>query len=431
MPRSSKDIAKRLRFDHRPRRDAFRRLYLPVGLAACAAAAGLWIGFGRTAGPRQYSPGPLSPAHATFGDRCEHCHVSFASTPNDKCLACHSPRVHSKFEVAAPACADCHVEHRAPDLFLAVSDHTCVACHTAVHSTREPPIAAHIASLADHPELTPLRPGQRDPTALRFNHQLHLTSKDVREPAGERKPLTCESCHGIAADGRYMQPIRFATHCQRCHALQVKEAPAPIGEIEAPHDKPELVRQGLTDALLVLGAQRPKELFAAEQEIFIPGQVPRGALDDSKSIQEFQRKWLARLESELYRPFVDHAPLLDNNKYCFLCHVAGAAPGPAGLPTIEPSTPPARWLQRAEFSHRKHDELPCRTCHPDVEHSTLTSETNLPSVRVCQQCHIDAQPQSAGTRCTLCHLYHDTSKHPELRAKDRPMLTLEHVLGTN
>ena len=62
MPRTSKDIAKRLRFDHRPRRDAFRRLYLPVGAAVCAAAVGLWVGFGRTVGSRQYSPGPVSPA---------------------------------------------------------------------------------------------------------------------------------------------------------------------------------------------------------------------------------------------------------------------------------------------------------------------------------------------------------------------------------
>lgn len=425
MPRSSRDIAKRLRFDHRPWRDVFRRRYFAVGVAACAAAAGLWIAFGRTAGPRQYSPGPLSPAHATFGDRCEHCHVAFAATPNDKCLACHSPRVHSTFEVAPPACAECHVEHRAPELFLAASDRTCLACHAALRSTREPPIAVHVASFADHPEFTPLRPGRRDPTALRFNHELHLTSKDVREQ------LTCDKCHVVAADGRTMLPIRFDTHCQRCHELKVKEAPAPIGDIEAPHDKPELVRQGLTEALLVLGAQRPKELFAADQPVFIPGQAPRGAIDDSKSIQEFERRWLARIEGELYRPFVDQAPLLENNKYCFLCHVEGTGSGPDNLPLVEESTPPARWLLHAEFSHRKHDALPCKTCHVDVERSTLTSETNLPGLHVCQQCHVEALPQSAGTRCTLCHLYHDTSKHPEQRAKNQPKLTLERLLGTD
>ncbi len=39
MARSSKDIAKRLRFDLRPRPDAFRRWYLAVGLAACLLGA--------------------------------------------------------------------------------------------------------------------------------------------------------------------------------------------------------------------------------------------------------------------------------------------------------------------------------------------------------------------------------------------------------
>ena len=423
MPRSSKDIAKRLRFEARPRRDSFRRLYLPVGLAACVASIGLWVTLRRTTGEREYLPGPVTPAHATFGDRCAHCHVSFAAVPNDKCLACHTARVHSEFEVETPACASCHVEHRPADVTLAVSDRACIACHGALRSKRTPAIAVHISGFADHPELSPLRPDRHDPTALRFNHELHLTSKDVQEH------LACTTCHVIAADGRYMRPILFETDCRRCHELKVREAPAPIGDLEAPHRKPDIVREGLTTALLTLGAQRPKEIFAAEQQIFIPGQAPRGAIDDSKSIQEFQRKWLPRLEGELYRPFVDQPPLLENNKYCFLCHVGSAAAGSDGLPVIEASKPPARWLEHAEFSHRKHDELPCRTCHPDVERSRSTSDTNLPSVRVCQQCHADTLQQSAGTRCALCHLYHDTSKHPELRSKDRPILTMDRLLG--
>ena len=423
MPRASKDIAKRLRFDHRPRRDLFRRLYFAVSLAACAAGAGLWLMLGRTTGDRQYLPGPVSPAHATFGDQCARCHVSFASAPNDKCLACHAPRTHSQFEVDTPVCRDCHVEHRAPDLFLPVSDRACVGCHSTLRSTRAPPIAAHITSFADHPELTPLRPGQHDATALRFNHELHLTSKDIRDP------LTCGSCHVVSADGRTMQRIKFEPHCKRCHELKVKEAPVPIGDLEAPHDTPEAVRDGLGRALLVLGAERPKELFAADQQIFIPGQAPRGPIDESKSLQEFQRKWLAGLEAELYRPFVDQPPLLENNKYCFLCHVQGTGAGANGLPVIEETKLPARWLMRAEFSHRRHDKLPCKTCHGAVEHSTLTSDTNLPNLRVCLQCHVDALPQSAGTQCTLCHLYHDTSRHPELRQKGQPAVSLDRLLG--
>ncbi len=428
MPRSSKDIAKRLRFDHRPRRDTFRRFAVAAGLAACVAAVGLWIAFTRAVGERQYLPGPVSPAHATFGDQCAHCHVAFASTPNTTCLDCHAPRVHSEFEVETPPCRDCHVEHRAPDLLLAVSDRACVGCHAALRSTRQPAIATHIQGFADHPPFTPLRPGQRDTAALRFNHALHLSSEKVSD-ANDREPLACANCHVVGGDGGTMVRIEFERHCQRCHDLKVKNAPAPIGDLEAPHDTPPAVRDGLKRALLVLGAEQPQAIFAATQKVFIPGQPPRGPIDESKSLQEFQRTWVAKLEEELYRPFVDQAPLLDNNKYCFLCHVPGAGAGADGLPVVEETALPARWLARAEFSHRTHDKLPCKTCHADVEHSASTSDTNLPGLRVCLQCHIDTLPQSAGTQCTLCHLYHDTSKHPETRPTAQPVLTLERLLG--
>jgi predicted CXXCH cytochrome family protein len=428
MPRSSKDIAKRLRFDHRPRRDLFRRLYLPVGLIACGVGAALWVAFGRTAGERQYLPGPVSPAHATFGDRCAHCHVSFASVPNGKCLDCHAPRVHSEFEVETPACRDCHIEHRAPNLLLTVSNRACVGCHRDLHSRRQLTIAAHITGLADHPEFTPLRPDAHDTTALRFNHELHLTSEDVSN-ANDHKPLVCADCHVVSRDGGTMIRVEYEPHCQRCHNLKVKQAPGPIGDLEAPHDTPQAVRSGLTRSLLVLGAQQPEALFLSTQKVFIPGQPLRGAIDESKSLQEFQRKWLAQLETELYAPFVDQAPLLDNNKYCFLCHVEGEGRDAAGFPVVQETKLPARWLARAEFSHRKHDKLPCKACHGDLTHSSLTSDTNLPSLKVCQQCHVDTLPQSAGTQCTLCHLYHDTSKHPETHSKDQPQLTLEHLLG--
>jgi hypothetical protein len=419
MPLSSKDIAKRLRFDHRPRRDRFRRLYAPTAIAACMAGVALWVGLGRTIGTRQYSPGPLTAAHATFGDRCEQCHVRFASAPDAKCLDCHAPGSHSEFQVDAPPCRDCHVEHTHGDARIRISDRPCVACHRALASSRqgEPAIAAHIARFADHPQPVALREGRADPTALRFNHELHLTSRDVREH------LTCDRCHVVAPDGTSMAPITFAAHCQRCHEMKVKEAPVPIGEIEAPHDKPAAVRAGLSAALLLLGAQRPREIFTADQQVFIPGQPPRGPVDESKSLQEFQRKWTGRLEAELYRPFVDQPPLLENNKYCFLCHIPGTANDADGLPTIAPSTPPARWLLRSEFSHRKHAELPCATCHKDVEHSRDTADTNLPRMEVCQQCHVDARPQSAGTACVTCHRYHahGDAAHP------RPMLTLERL----
>ena len=86
---------------------------------------------------------------------------------------------------------------------------------------------------------------------------------------------------------------------------------------------------------------------------------------------------------------------------------------------------PSRWLPRGEFSHRRHDKLPCRTCHPAVEQSERTADVNLPRHAVCVQCHADGVAQSAGTECVLCHRYHDTGTPPAAS----PAITLEQLLG--
>lgn len=422
MARSSKDLAKRLRFDHRPRPDAFRRWYWLAALVACLLAAAAWLGFGAVVGERQYLPGPLTPAHATFGERCAHCHVSFASTPDEKCLTCHSPRVHSEFELAAPACRDCHVEHRGGDLLLTSNDRACVDCHANLQSRRTPQVATRITGFADHPEFAPLRAGAGDPTALRFNHRLHLSSANLNEK------LACASCHVAEADGRYMRPIVFETHCERCHALQVTEGvPAPMSEIKAPHVAPAEIRPALSAALLALGARRADEIFAADRSVLLPGRAARGPIDESQSLLEFQRKYLGLFEAALYHPFVDSAPLLENNQHCFLCHVQGddTTDEGAGLPLVVETKLPARWLPRGGFSHRRHDKLPCATCHPAVEESEATADVNLPAPQVCAQCHADEVSQSAGTECTLCHVYHD-ARAPHAAS---PLLTIDTLVA--
>lgn len=403
MARSSKDIAKRLRFDHRPRADPFRRWYWLLAIVACLLAGAGWLALDAAIGERQYLPGPLTAAHATFGDRCAHCHVSFASTPDEKCETCHSPRVHSEFEVATPACRDCHIEHRREELLTSLSDRACVDCHADLKTTHATEVAAAIGGFEDHPQFAPLREDDSDTTALRFNHQLHLTSDDVNEE------LVCTSCHVVEDDGRYMRPIVFERHCERCHALQVTEVPSPMSEVKAPHLTPAEIRPALSEALLALGARRGADIFAADRTVLLPGRAERGPIDESRSLQEFQRKYLGLLEAALYRPFADSPPLLENNKHCFLCHVQGESPGAGELPVVVETKLPARWLMRGEFSHWRHDKMPCATCHPGIERSTLTAQVNLPKLEVCAQCHADDAAQSAGTDCVLCHTYHDTS----------------------
>ena len=428
MARTSKDLARRLRFDHFPRPDFFRRHYLLSGLVATVAAVLLAFAFTGVWRQRQYLPGPVSQNHATFGDRCEKCHSSFRTVANSACLKCHPGRTHSKFEVKAPECGDCHVEHRPTPVFLSVSTRSCVHCHGELQTTRPAPavIQTNISTFSGHPVFTPFRKGHGDAAALRFNHKIHLTSdKIVPETVGPTGKLECPDCHKPDVRGMYMQPIVFETHCKRCHE---QKPPNPIGGIEAKHEAPDVVRNDLIAQLSVLGIQNAETIFKG-RESTLPGISNRPALSQAQSLQAYLPEELAKIEAALYRPFDDRAPLIEQNKLCFLCHLSDGESAPGELPKIKEIKIPHRWLERAEFSHRRHDLIDCKTCHDRIESSERTSDVNLPKKDLCLRCHRDTGHQSAGTACMLCHLYHDTSKHPEIRTAKLKTVTLDVLTG--
>lgn len=421
--RSSKELAKRLRFDHFPRSDRVQRWYFAVSLVAIIAGLGLWQSLDQRVGQRLYSPGPVQASHATFGDRCQRCHSGFRAVKNDACTECHALGSHSELETSVPECLSCHMEHRGPQDLHAIGARACVECHGNLASKRPASIETAVGSFASHPQFAPLR-GRGDLAAVRFNHRLHLSSTKV--PAADK--LACASCHQPAADGGLMQPIRFATHCQRCHRQQ---PPNPFGAIEAPHAAPEAIRAALQAQLLTIAAEAPDRIFAPRPSN-LPGVAPRAPLAAAATLRDFNAEWRARLEAALYQPFDPTSPLLEHNHYCFLCHVesgsrADSATVPQPLAVLEETKIPGRWLQRGGFAHRAHDRLACSTCHAAVEQSEQTSDVNLPGKEVCQRCHVDGVRQSAGTQCSLCHLYHDTSKHPELRKA--PPVTFELLTG--
>jgi hypothetical protein len=432
MARASKDLAKRLRFDRFPRPDAFRRWYWLVGMLCVAAGLAGWYALHTTTQQRQYLPGPVSQGHASFGARCETCHEPYAGVPTKACLSCHADRTHSNVEVKTPDCASCHVEHRKTGVFLAVANASCVDCHGALATTKtEPEVERSIRGFADHPELGPLRPGQRDEAAIRFDHKIHLVSTKI---ATEDK-LACASCHVVAANGGLMQPIVFEPHCERCHG---QAGLGPDSSVEVMHETPEIVREDLKAKLLFAAVNNPDGIFGSTDP-GLPGRVRRDPLDAATSLAAFidptnARSALAKAEAKLYAPLdatggEGATSLLDNNKYCFLCHDPDGDQAAGELPRIKPSKIPPRWLVRGEFSHRTHDLLTCEHCHPDVRESTETAAVNLPAKAVCARCHIDGETQSAGTSCMLCHLYHDTSKDHLLRDGRRKEISIEAIFG--
>ena len=436
--RSSKDLAARLRFDRFPRPDFFRRRYFLVGAIVAAAGLGLWFFLRSTGGDLPYMPGPVTQNHATFGQRCESCHDPFQNIQNAACLSCHPSRAHSEFVVADAECRACHVEHLGDTGMLDVSNRACVSCHGDLQTKRDAPaVARDIASFAVHPEFAPLRAGATDLAALRFNHNIHLTSDKVRQAAPESeqcapyKVLECQSCHQVDVTGKLMRKVTFDKDCRCCHAQDVQ---GPIGSIEAPHKAPDVIRRDLTAKLLILGVSRANEIFSS-RETSLPGVRDRGPIDESKTLEAYQRNWISKLETALYEPFKDQAPLLENNKNCFLCHVAEKPYVPGGaaggeLPVLKPSGMPQRWLVHSEFGHRKHEMVRCEDCHAAVRQSAATGDVNLPGKALCEQCHGADAVTSAGTDCVLCHLYHDTSKDLGLRARAQLPIPVAVLLGT-
>ena len=120
MARSSKDIAKRLRFDHRPRADPFRRWYWLAGAARLRARRrAAWFGFARDA--------RRAPVPARSGDRgARHLRRPLRALSRRLRLGAERevPRLPRaapctrEFEVDTPACRDCHIEHRRDDLLV-------------------------------------------------------------------------------------------------------------------------------------------------------------------------------------------------------------------------------------------------------------------------------------------------------------------------
>jgi mono/diheme cytochrome c family protein len=282
MPRvrTAKGLAQRIDLQYFKKLYGFRRWRLLLSIAVPLLAAGWLLGERVSRKSAPYSAGPVSSAHAVFGQNCALCHVrgaGFSAGVQDKaCLACHDAPVHNVRQTVTPACSSCHLEHKGSLHLVATTDAACTQCHGDLHVKEgELKYDPHISGFDhNHPQFFSLRQGHFDPGTINLNHHAHL-QPTLRGPNGQVQ-MQCSDCHRPAGlhqpwpyslatlqpvaqstsaaspsatvqphlpqpkrsfaatgNGHYMAPILYADQCAACHTLQFDPLiaePAPHGD---------------------------------------------------------------------------------------------------------------------------------------------------------------------------------------------------------
>lgn len=456
MPRvrTAKSVAKRIDLQYFTRLNPFRRwrMWLSIGVPLLAL---IWIFRANLLGHQNvYSPGPVSEAHAVFGDRCSLCHLSTASfrapVADATCLGCHEAPAHNQRQQFVPTCSSCHVEHRHASRLAATADNACAQCHGDLKSNDGVlRFEGHVSGFDNHhPEFAALRSG-RDPGTVNLNHYVHL-QPTLRGPAGAVQ-MKCDDCHRPlsveepwpysvavvqpasqqpvaegptstqerkrrsveAGPGAYMEPIKYVNQCAACHVLQFD----PLIATPAPHTKPELVHAFIVQKLTEYVAANPSALRTdPTAALSYDEQGPRNflrplgeatdqrnnarPLGNESSRAQSATEWVQRRTAQ--------AEKLLWSKNCSICHEATEGGG-EGLPTSVKAVIPARWFPHAEFDHEKHRMMSCVACHSHVEQSRVTADINVPGIALCRDCHKEGGRAASAAQggCFECHSYHN------------------------
>ncbi|MHC4342184.1 MAG: cytochrome c3 family protein [Planctomycetota bacterium] len=359
--KTAKELARRIdptyfRDVHRLRR---LRFLLSVGLFLVAV---VWIVVAALLGDESaYAAGPVAQGHVRIEEDCSTCHtLIFDSVPDSACLGCHETGPHAT-EMNDPACGTCHADHRGRVGLTAVEDAFCNACHQ------------------DHSRITSFGRHLRfkvEPTDqhLKSSHAKHMVPDLVGGP------LHCASCHEADPSGRAFEPIRFASHCERCHK--------------------ETVDAELKDEVV------PHGLQADELEDFVAAVYLRRTRADEAVVERVARRTLltrerAEILGQRTRAAVEALFAPGRERGCLLCHVADQM-------RIQPLQIPERWMPKAVFDHAAHASERCDRCH--ATSSNNAAETlALPGLGHCRECHHDG---GARTTCVTCHAYHIHTRLP-------------------
>ncbi len=348
-----------------------------------------------------FMPGGLSSAHAraqqpngrSVADDCHACHTPWRSVSSSSCRDCHQHQPHSQFGRNEPDCFSCHAEHRGATKLAAIGDATCTGCHANLAAHMRVP-GAQLASLhfangrygfeaisrvaafgASHPELS--YPADTD--TLRFNHKLHLAPRGVFNASGRRIVLECKACHELVTIKGKTEPVAidFESHCQSCHRLTFD---ARFPNAEVPHGGDAQIAYGFVLAM-----------YSGDRDI--AGKPPA----------EVRRLLSARKRIAPDAQGVLNAEQVIKTR-CRKCHeIVRSGARLAVVPPVILSS----WLTNAKFTHGRHQNIGCESCHKDARQSSATLDVLMPRRDDCATCHAqNAGRAQAASTCVTCHEYH-------------------------
>lgn len=387
-----------------------------------------------------WSSGGISASHRFFGDSCETCHVTpFVPVTDATCLTCHEKTEHHADPVrfgfasfADRSCQSCHKEHQGAKT-IALSDQAfCADCHGGFKA-RAP--ASDLQAVSDfgrdHPEFKPTVvtdasihavdrsktvsaiPPPREDSALRFPHNRHLRPSGVRDPGRGNIQLNCADCHRSDGAG-YMQPISFQENCHRCHTLKFDSF---IPDRELVHGRPEeLMKQvhDIYDAVAMRGGY---------EEPAAPALIRRRV---GTSLTPVQKKEALDWSAEKTRSLLAGR---FGRGLCAGCHEtfdvpAGSDVGPGW--NVLPVTASALWYPKARFSHERHRDMDCVSCH-DATNAVEAAEVLMPGIESCRTCHGgEKAADKVPSTCISCHGFHRPELEPMKAARPGKTASAAH-----
>ncbi len=204
--------------------------WLPwLALIAVVGAAWIIVDFWKPAATtlkRSVSPGSLSAAHASLGNKCESCHEANVGVTVAKCTVCHANderllgREPSAFHANIGECSTCHVEHQGTNIRPVLMDHIALA-RIGIRaleraSGTDNGSAATVASLK-----TWLR-------VKNFNRLDETSTEQVLNCNGCHSTkdrhlglfgIDCAQCHSTTkwTIAGYQHPSPRSTQCSECH----------------------------------------------------------------------------------------------------------------------------------------------------------------------------------------------------------------------